>query len=199
MIAMMTSIRTVSEGDDFCCIPSDYTKTEYGFWANPAFPLKNPTNDLPFSIVLIDVIMFLIFLAFLVPTLFILLSLPLICFLAQFCLPCSLLGHTCFVLLWWRLLGRYLKGVAFKCSSCDYTKTEYGFWANWTMPLRNQPMICPFLSTWLIGYVLYFPMPSYYSVGIALSCLWAQFSSVSIFGSCLFFIFAMRTPIRTVS
>ena len=66
MIAMMTPIRTVSEGDNFCCIPSDYTKTEYGFWANLAVPLKNPINVLPFAINLIYVITFA---AFLVPTL----------------------------------------------------------------------------------------------------------------------------------
>jgi hypothetical protein len=31
VLAVMTPIRTVSEGVTFKCIPSDYTKTEYGF------------------------------------------------------------------------------------------------------------------------------------------------------------------------
>jgi len=48
-------------------------------------------------------------------------------------------------LLWWLLLGRYLNGVTFKCIPSDYTKTEYGFWANPAIPPENPIDAFPIL------------------------------------------------------
>ena len=63
---------------------------------------------------------------------------------AFFC-PCFFFVHACSLyLLWGLLLGRYLKGMTFKLNPSDYTKTEYGFWANPTMPWGTHPMICHF-------------------------------------------------------
>jgi len=59
---VMTPIRTVSEGVTFKCIPFDYTKTEYGFWANPAIPSENPIDAFPILFDLIDVFTFFAFL-----------------------------------------------------------------------------------------------------------------------------------------
>jgi len=53
-------------------------------------------------------------------------------------------------LLWWLLLGRYLKGVSFHCISSDYTKTEYGFWAHPAVLSKNPTNGLPLSSAWSI-------------------------------------------------
>ena len=121
------------KGVIFHCIPSDYTKTEYGFWANPTILSKDPTNDLPCfdqpdccnyihcfpsdsMVYWVGIVLSISYHSF-------------VFFCALFrVMPVLFLP-------WWFLLGRYLKGMTFKCTPSDYTKTEYGFWANPAMPL----------------------------------------------------------------
>jgi len=129
------------KGITFKCNPSDYTKTEYGFWANPTMPMRNPANDLPFFYQP-D---WCVYLHFPMPTLLWCYYCPFLSPGTAFFCPCFFFVHACSLyLLWGLLLGRYLKGMTFKLNPSDYTKTEYGFWANPTMPWGTHPMICHF-------------------------------------------------------
>ena len=107
------------------------------------------------------------------------------------------LDHACSLcLLWGLLLGWYLKGMTFKCSPSDYTKTEYGFWANPTIPLRNPANDSLFYQPDWCGYVHHFPMPT---LLWCCDCLFFIFAVRTYFWIMLLFMFAVRTPIRTVS
>jgi hypothetical protein len=127
----------------FKCAPSDYTKTEFGFWAKFIHASQEPTQRFALfyqpdwcSCVIYSTM----------PTLLLCLDCPVLSpGSAFFCL--LFLDHACrFYLPPFRTVSKGVTNLPFKCASSNYTKGEHGFWSNPTMPLWTHPMTWHFFT-----------------------------------------------------